>query len=415
MYILTGRRAADTRLFRASGGRNMDFNIDYFVSYAQSNIACAIIFGILLAHDLMRVDRQEKQIKFDHTLLAFMAYFLSDTLWAAVITDFIPKNLFTVALTNFLNFVIMGLITYCWLNFVMAVQQAPHRNRPINRIAVIFPLAASVVALIILYIMTPQRLVDDNLDPTRFCYMLQILIPDIYIIAEFIYSIRKSRTERDPVEKMRYFLMGLFPVLIILGGFIQIAVLPDSSIFCLSCTILMIIFYIEAMEGQISVDPLTKLNNRGQLRRYVSQDSSIHREGLETYVMMLDINDFKNVNDSYGHAEGDRALVVTADALRRAVGSSGVKAFIGRYGGDEFTLIVHAADSSEPEKLADAIRICIAEACIEAGLPYTITVGIGIDRLQHEDDTIQKCIARADQKLYADKEAVKRELARKSA
>lgn len=388
---------------------------DYLVSYAQSNIACAIIFGIMLSHDLLRVDRQEKQIKFDHTLAAFIAYFLSDTLWAAVFTGFLPKTLFTVALTNFLNFVIMVLITYRWLNFVMAVQQAPHRNRTINKIAVIFPLAVSIIALVLTYIAAPQLLVDENLDPTSFYEKFQITVPDIYIIAEFIYSIKKARAEKDSVEKIRYFLMGLFPVLIIMGGYIQIAILPDSSIFCLSCAILMIIFYIEAMEGQISVDPLTKLNNRGQLRRYVSQDSSIHREGLDTYVMMIDINDFKDVNDTYGHAEGDRALVITADALRNAVGESGARAFIGRYGGDEFTLIVHTNDSRVPEELAASIRSCLEEACREAELPYVLTVGIGIDMLGREEDSIQKCVARADKKLYDDKEAVKKALSKKTA
>ena len=57
---------------------------------------------------------------------------------------------------------------------------------------------------------------------------------------------------------------------------------------------------------QVSTDPLTKLNNRGQLVRYVSQESNLRIEGRQTYIIMMDINYFKKINDTYGHAEGDR-------------------------------------------------------------------------------------------------------------
>ena len=83
---------------------------EYFFHYTESNLACAVIFAIMLAHDVLSVDRQEKQIKFDHTLASFIAYFISDSVWAAVTTGTLPKTLATVALTNFSNFIIMALI-----------------------------------------------------------------------------------------------------------------------------------------------------------------------------------------------------------------------------------------------------------------------------------------------------------------
>ena len=55
---------------------------DYFIYYASTNIVGAIIFGIMLIHDCLGVDRQEKQIKYDHSLIAFMLYFISDAIWA---------------------------------------------------------------------------------------------------------------------------------------------------------------------------------------------------------------------------------------------------------------------------------------------------------------------------------------------
>ena len=380
---------------------------EYFISYAQANIACTIIVGIMLAHDVLGVDRQEKQLKFDRTLVAFMLYFIADTFWAAILTGLLPKTIASATFINFVIFVLMANITYRWLNYVMATLQAPHRNRPINRFAVLFPLLVSAVVIIVMYIHSPASLVDEDLEPTSLLYIANITVPDIYIIAAMFYAFRRARDEQDPVEKRTIMIIGLFPFLIIIGGFIQIALLPQSAIFCLSSTILMIIFYIESMEDQISLDPLTKLNNRGQLRRYVSQESNLHREGMDTYLMMLDINDFKKINDTYGHAEGDKALILTADALRKAVGSMKLNAFISRYGGDEFTIVVHSKGERALTGLTDVIRDKLEEECAKADTPYSLYVAIGYDRLRGEDDTIQNCIDRADRKLYMDKAASK--------
>lgn len=377
----------------------------YFISYTQANLACAVIFAIMLAHDVLGVDRQEKQIKFDNTLVAFILYFISDIFWCAVITGNLPKTIYTVALTNILNFLLMGIITYSWLNYVLAVLQAPKRNLTPYKIARALPLVISFVLFMIVYFTAPQLIVNESLDTTKFYDAFQVTLPDLYILAVLFYTFREAKETRDTVERRKILALGLFPVMILLAGLVQILILPESAVFCLSSAVLMVTFYIEAMDGQISQDPLTKLNNRGQLRRYVHQESNLFREDCDTYIFMLDINGFKKINDTYGHAEGDRALILTADALRAAISSMESRIFLCRYGGDEFTLIMHTDGSETPEQLADRVRETIAESCREAELPYALEMGIGWDKLEREGDTAQKCIARADQKLYEAKAA----------
>lgn len=379
----------------------------YFISYTQANLACAVIFAIMLAHDQLGVDRQEKQIKFDNALFAFIAYFISDIFWCAVITGNLPKTIYTVALTNILNFFLMVIITYTWLNYVLASLQAPHRNRMSYRIATALPLAISFVIFMIVYFTAPHFLVDDSLDTTRFYDAFQVALPDIYILAALFYSFREARHAQDRIERRKHLVLGLFPVLILLAGLVQILVLPESAVFCLCSAILMVTFYIEAMDGQISQDPLTGLNNRNQLRRYVSQENSMHREGLDTYVMMLDINDFKKINDTYGHAEGDHALVIMANALKRAAGSMDLPAFIGRFGGDEFTVIVHSTGSDDVVEFADRIRTTLEDICRAQGTPFTVSTAIGWSKLENEGDSFAECMGRADQQLYLNKKEMK--------
>ena len=142
------------------------------------------------------------------------------------------------------------------------------------------------------------------------------------------------------IERRNHLLVGLFPLLVVFGGLAQVIVMSETPIFCFSSTILMLIFYIGSMKTQISTDPLTGLNNRGQLANYVAQKSNIHHENRLTIVIMLDINDFKLINDTYGHAEGDRALILVSNALKEVVRNHSIPMFLARYGGDEFVVIM---------------------------------------------------------------------------
>lgn len=161
------------------------------------------------------------------------------------------------------------------------------------------------------------------------------------------------------------------------------------------------------MESRISIDPLTGLNNRGQLRRYTSQESSLFREGKRTYVMMIDVNDFKSINDTYGHAMGDRALKAISDSLKQAANTVNVPVFISRYGGDEFIFIVHSEKESVPDILSQNIHKKIRAASDNTKLPFNMSVAIGYDELRRENDSFRECLERADRNCYVNKEQMK--------
>ena len=118
---------------------------------------------------------------------------------------------------------------------------------------------------------------------------------------------------------------------------------------------------------------------------------------------MIDINDFKRINDNLGHAEGDRAIVIVAEALKRIVDARTYPTFLGRYGGDEFILIAQSADATEIDRMIGEIRSRIEEDCFRLQAPYVIAVGVGFDMIEGDSDTYQKCISRADDNLYIDK------------
>ena len=375
----------------------------YFVYYTEASVVCTLFFLIILLHDILNVDRQEKQIRYDHALVAFMHYFICDAFWAAVIAGILPRNHFTVLTANFGNYILMAAITYTWLRYVMAVEQIPGRDDRLTILSILFPFIIATIALIATYIFAPHVLLDDALELQPGYSAFQITVPCIYIAAILIYTLKRAKNEENPIEKKRHLFVGLFPLFVVMGGLVQILLLPETPVFCFCCALLMLVFYINTMQMQISTDPLTALNNRGQLLHYISQASNRHIEGKQTYVVMFDINDFKLINDTHGHAEGDKALIIVADSLRYAARTCGMPMFLARYGGDEFIVIAYAAGGDVIESMIGKIRGQIEERCRTEGKPYVISIGAGYDELSGDGDTFQKCIQRADDRLYMDK------------
>ena len=380
---------------------------DYYIYYASSNIVGTIIFGIMLAHDCLGIDRQEKQLKYDRTLIAFMLYFISDTVWAAVDSGLIPKTVFNMSATTFINFLFMTGITYSWLLYVMAVEKSELRNHVMARHVIASPFMVSALVFLILFITTPDILIDENMKTTAVVDIFIAGVPLLYIIAVIIFAIKEIRHEEDPLEKKTHIYVAFFPVMVVVGGLAQMLFMPTLPMFCFAGTIFMLIFHIKSTDDQISTDPLTKLNNRAQLIRYVAQESNLRIDGRRTYVIMMDINDFKKINDTYGHAEGDMALVILSQTLVQSMKVYNMPMFLGRFGGDEFVLIAHPVEVSELEKLVEDIRENIRSRCLKENRPYIISMGIGYDELMGEHDTFQKCMQRADSKLYLDKEYCK--------
>ncbi|MBR3742260.1 MAG: GGDEF domain-containing protein [Clostridia bacterium] len=376
---------------------------EFALYYIEANIICIIVFVILLIHNHFNLDRQEKQVKYDHVLIAFILYFLADCFWAAITADYIPKTRINVAADVFLIYILMGATIYYWLNYVMAFVQVPHRNRPINRFAVIFPFLVSTVVLLLQYTFAPQTLINEAQETLPGFSAYMIVVPDIYMIAVIFYTLRKAKEEENPLEKRKTIFIGLFPLVVMTGGLIETLFFPHLPIYCFTCLILMLVFYIQAIEVRVSMDPLTNLNNRGQLMRYISQKSNLHQEGRQTYVVMMDIDDFKAINDTYGHAEGDKALVTVANSLKKAINRCGLPSFLGRYGGDEFILIIHPEIREEIDQLVRVIREEIRLECVNNGIPYILFVSAGYDELKGDQDSVQNCIQRADEKLYQDK------------
>ncbi|MFE8972895.1 GGDEF domain-containing protein [Streptomyces cyaneofuscatus] len=150
-------------------------------------------------------------------------------------------------------------------------------------------------------------------------------------------------------------------------------------------------------------DPLTGLRTRAG---WTALAERVIRRHSDAVVMLLDLDDFKNLNDSHGHAAGDFALVVTAQRLAAWCGRHGIA---GRLGGDEFVAIARQAPDLDLESLPHALNLPVAYA--GRRLPVSVSVGSC-----HVKDlpvrSLSDALATADSAMYAAKGSAGRRGAR---
>ncbi|MBC2772813.1 GGDEF domain-containing protein [Rhizobium sp. AQ_MP] len=148
-------------------------------------------------------------------------------------------------------------------------------------------------------------------------------------------------------------------------------------------------------------DPLTGLlNRRGFEAAVTDPGASGLRDGA---VLVCDIDHFKRINDTLGHATGDAVISAIADLLRHVTGRNAVTA---RFGGEEFVIFLPGATLSKARPIAEQIRQSVAEKDWRFfGLAGPVTVSIGIDQPRSGDSDLYSAIARADRALYAAKAA----------
>ena len=378
---------------------------DYFFFYTEANVVCILILLILLINDRVHGTKQERQIWFNQTIIAHILYFISDICWAAVLSGALPRTRLYVGLFNFTNFILMNILAFEWFMYMAASEKMPFRKSRKRRSMWRIPMTISIVVLVVVYVVDPKFWINENVELNILYYPLMIAAPVLYLMAAFIMSMINARKTDSRDEKFLYRLIGVYPLTVLAFGLVQVFVL-NAPLFCFGCTLMLLFFYIQNMQTMVSVDSLTRLNNRGQINRYMEQ--AVRKENVDIRAVMIDIDGFKEINDTYGHAEGDRALILVADVLRQACERCKAPVFLGRYGGDEFTVFIQNPEEDEaPERMMEVIRAALRKKQLENRLPYELNISAGWDALKGPGDTLEACLNRADEKLYKDKRARK--------
>jgi len=156
----------------------------------------------------------------------------------------------------------------------------------------------------------------------------------------------------------------------------------------------------QAQEENALTDELTKLPNRRHLaQRFLEEMQRARRHHKSMAFLMIDIDHFKLINDTYGHLQGDAVLADLAKILIAGKRESDVAA---RYGGEEFGIILHETNETGAMTLAERIRAKVEAATFPGGLKLTISIGVAAS---DDESQFTALLEKADQALYVAKQS----------
>ena len=321
-------------------------------------------------------------------IVAFIAT-INETL--SFIIDARPGFIFHILqyISNTISSSASSIIGYCWCLFV---EYHIHRNfkriKKKSRILAI-PLIIAMILLIInlcgtdiiFYISKQKKYTRGPI-----IFILYIIVFIFYI--EIIYTVQKARSDSILVE---FFPIYFFIIPCMIGTMIQGFFFGISTIW-LCVAIAFIIVYIEIQISISFIDDLSGLYNRKYMNHYLNKlqnDKTKH-----VYGFLMDINDFKAINDIYGHLKGDQAIIQFGKILQNSIDKDSVAI---RMGGDEFVIFAILKSNEEGLALKKRIEQNVRQFNTNSTEPFHLSFSIGIAKYSGNIETF---LSSMDDSMY---------------
>lgn len=282
------------------------------------------------------------------------------------------------------------------------------RNGLLRRIRLyVIPCAISAVLSILSLFTGWLFIIDTNNNYMRGPYFwIMAFVALFYLVLSFGMSFRDVVLNGWEGNKNVNIHLVIFPIGIIVASIIQIMFFGVSIIW-VCAMIAFASIYINIQNGEISTDHLTGLYNRRRLDEHFQRRMKLRKKDHLLFAIMIDLDDFKKINDEHGHAAGDNALIEVSELLRQVC--KGSDDFIARMGGDEFVVLGERTKTEDIIRLMDNISSAAAEYNFSHKLGYLLQPSMGYS-VYKKDDTTNSFFATADQAMYRNKQ--ERKLAR---
>lgn len=367
----------------------MDMNLSFSVLTAN-------IISILLIGTLYLANRQKAEYDRDMRLLQQMMV----TIGIANISDccvyylagssniVIKVLVFLSGSGLFLGNVMIG---YLWAKFIMV-----HMNIPFSDIRRNIYRTIGLISIVLLVINIFYPLVfsvSDGRYQRGFAYIIFLIFAAFYILDSLYLYVKRVKKNGS----LKLFPVHIFLIPVILGVVIQ-AFFIEIAITWTSIAISVAGIMTALKNEIIFTDCLTGLYNRVYLE--FLHKRACNKKDCWVSGIMIDLNGFKQINDNYGHAEGDLALCIVADLLRKSFSEYGV---VTRYAGDEFVIMLNTTDDQLIQKIIKSAKKNFVTENEKNDKPYQLSASMGYAITNLSNETIDDFMNRIDEQMYQDK------------
>ena len=360
------------------------------------SVLTANIISILLIGTLYLANRQKAEYDRDMRLLQQMMV----TIGIASISDccvyylagssniVIKVLVFLSGSGLFLGNVMIG---YLWAKFIMV-----HMNIPFSDIRRNIYRTIGLISIVLLVINIFYPLVfsvSDGRYQRGFAYIIFLIFAAFYILDSLYLYVKRVKK----ISSLKLFPVHIFLIPVILGVVIQ-AFFVEIAITWTSIAISVAGIMTALKNEIIFIDCLTGLYNREYLE--FLHKRACKKKDCWVSGIMIDLNGFKQINDNYGHAEGDLALCIVADLLLKSFSEYGV---VTRYAGDEFVIMLNTTDDQLIQKIIKSAKKNFVTENEKNDKLYQLSASMGYAITNLSNETIDDFMNRIDEQMYQDK------------
>ena len=349
-----------------------------------------LVLFLLLYRIRISQTKQFDEKAYNFMLIVTFIATINETL--SFIIDAHPGFIFHILqyISNTISSASSGIIGYCWCLFV---EYHIHRNferiKKKSRILAIPLIIATILIIInllgtgIIFDISKENVYTRG--PMNF--ILYIFVFVYYI--ESIYTVHKAKYDSILVE---FFPIYYFIIPCMIGTMIQGFFFGISTIW-LCVAIAFILVYIEIQISISFIDDLSGLYNRKYMNHYLNKLQN--NKTKHVYGFLMDINDFKAINDTYGHLKGDYALIQFGIILQHSIDKDSVAI---RMGGDEFVIFAKLKSDEEALALKKQIKYNVRQFNLKSKEPFHLSFSIGIAK--YNGKNIDAFLSAMDDSMY---------------
>ena len=367
----------------------MDMNLSF--SVLTANIISILLIGTLYLANRQKAEYDREMRLLQQMMVTIGIANISDccVYYLAGSSNIVIKVLVFLSGSGlFLGNVMIG---YLWAKFIMV-----HMNIPFSDIRRNIYRTIGLISIVLLVINIFYPLVfsvSDGRYQRGFAYIIFLIFAAFYILDSLYLYVKRVKKNGS----LKLFPVHIFLIPVILGVVIQ-AFFVEISITWTSIAISVAGIMTALKNEIIFTDCLTGLYNRVYLE--FLHKRACNKKDCWVSGIMIDLNGFKQINDNYGHAEGDLALCIVADLLRKSFSEYGV---VTRYAGDEFVIMLNTTDDQLIQKIIKSAKKNFVTENEKNDKPYQLSASMGYAITNLSNETIDDFMNRIDEQMYQDK------------
>lgn len=366
------------------------------IYYLEINIICIII--LLAIFDKFKDEslNNSSDKYYEKTLLATISFSLFALISGIFNGTSYNFSQIILIISHSLYFFSESLIGYFYTNYILKRINLQEKRK--YKFILYIPLILSIFFLIINFFQKTLFTISiDNLySPSKYLYLYNLInaVYVLIIITNLISYYFYNKNSKSEIKSLI-----LFTLLPVVSAGIQnynYGIILGQVGFTLS----ELLIYFNNQKKEANYDELTGVYNR---RAFNKMANKIYYSNKLMFLMLMDADDFKIINDKYGHLEGDKALIQIAYILNRAINNTHKNYSLARYGGDEFVIVGNIQNKDEVAQLINQIEEEEKKYNKETNNKYNIKLSIGY-ALQNDNHTsVEDLIKEADALMYAKK------------